>query len=91
MMLSTLLQCCIVIVMQIKLTVVVVVVLGTALLFIKGYYHVFVCNKIRKKNIILLVRRKLTVGLPAYFVSNVCHVQWAIPQTYNEGSIFIIL
>ena len=28
-------------------------------------------------------------NLPAYFISNIWHVQWAIPQTYNEGSIFI--
>ena len=28
-----------------------------------------------------LVGRKPTLGFPAYFVSNVPHVQWAIPQT----------
>ena len=27
--------------------------------------------------------------LLAYFVSNVRHAQWAIPQTGNEGSMFI--
>ena len=37
----------------------------------------------------LLVGRKPTLGLPAYFVSKVCHVQWAIPRTLNEGSMFI--
>ena len=32
---------------------------------------------------------KLRLGLPAYFVSNVRHMQWPISQIYNEGSIFI--
>jgi len=36
-----------------------------------------------------LVGRKPTLGLPAYFVSNVRHVQLAILQTGNEGSIII--
>ena len=30
-----------------------------------------------------------STGLQAYFVSNVRHLQWAIPQTQNEGSMFI--
>ena len=32
---------------------------------------------------------KLRLGLLAYFVSNVRHMQWPISQIYNEGSIFI--
>ena len=30
-----------------------------------------------------------SIGVPTHFVSNVLHVQWAIPQTRNEGSMFI--
>ena len=30
-----------------------------------------------------------TLGLPVYFFANDRHVQWAIPQTRNEGSVFI--
>ena len=33
---------------------------------------------------ILIIRE----SLPAYFISNVRHVQWTIPQKCNEGSIF---
>ena len=40
-------------------------------------------------NVNLLVGRKPTLGLPAYFVSNVRHVQWAILDTRNESSVFI--
>jgi len=36
-----------------------------------------------------LVGWKPTLGLPAYFVSNVRHVQLAILQTGNEGSLII--
>ena len=37
---------------------------------------------------ILLVGR-VTLRVPVYFMANVRHVQWAIPQTRNEGSVFI--
>ena len=29
------------------------------------------------------------LGLPVYFFANFRHVQWAVPQTSNEGSLFI--
>ena len=34
-------------------------------------------------------RAKADSSLPAYFVQNVRHEQWSIPQTDNEGSMFI--
>ena len=37
----------------------------------------------------LLFGRKSTPGLLANFVSNVRQMLWAIPQTHNEGSMFI--
>ena len=30
-----------------------------------------------------------TLGLPVYFSTDVPHVQWEIPQTREEGSVFI--
>ena len=36
-----------------------------------------------------LLGRKPILSLSAYFVSNVCQVQGAIPRTRNEGTIFI--
>ena len=38
---------------------------------------------------LFLLGRKPIQGLPAYFRLKVRHVQWAIPRTRNEGSIFI--
>ena len=36
-----------------------------------------------------VVELKPTLTVLAYWVSKVCHVQSATPQTYNEGSMFI--
>ena len=44
--------------------------------------------KCSTSNLFLSVGRKLVLGLLAYIVSNVGHVQWTIPQTRYEDSMF---
>ena len=46
-------------------------------------------KSIKSIELILFFVGRPNLGLPVYFFSNVRHAQWAIPQTLNEGSVFI--